>query len=135
MRYLLFCMAVVGLTLPGCGSDSGALDAYEELTRALAENDYDAALELTANTSPAKAKVLLDKARNRLLSDAGTVAKMSFSLESEEVRRTVTLRVRQTATLKQEGQGSVKVVYLHDVVMEETDEGWRVVSFDRELVE
>ena len=135
MRHLLFCMTAVCLILCGCGSDSGAPGAYEAFARALAENDYDAALELTASTSPAKARVLMDRTRNQLLSDEATVARTSFSLESEEVRRTVTLRVRQTATLEKEGRESVEAVYLHDVVMQEADDGWRVVSFDRELVE
>ena len=52
--FFLSLILAVGM-LTGCASSSGAVDAYEEFARALAENDFDAALELTASTSPAKA--------------------------------------------------------------------------------
>jgi hypothetical protein len=135
MRCVCCFLVCVCLVLSGCGSDSGAAEAYEAFAQALATNDYDAAVELTASTSPAKARVMMDRARSESLPDAATVTASSFQVESEQVRRTVNLRLRQTATLVKEGQSSVEVVYLHDVVMQETDDGWQVISFDRELVE
>ena len=135
MNKLPILALLLGIGLVGCGSDSGAYDAFKEFDQALTDGDFERALKMAANTSPAKGKVLLEKARGKLLPDSSTIRGSSYSLETESIRRTVTLTVRQQLEVEDAGSQVTTLVYLHEVVLQETDSGWRVISFDRNLQE
>lgn len=120
--------------------DSEPVHAYKEFARAWANGRPDQARDLTAG--PSVDRTIIEKSLYNLMGvPVQHVHGIGFSIESERPRgSSVVITAVQTVAYDPPGttsalSGAAKADVRQTVEMTETDDGWKVISFEPQLVD